>query len=229
MKASLVSRGIVVGIAALAALKAMALMDAAPFGGARGDIGLSAAHAASQTPRTGAAGARVATAAGPRLASGTPEPVPASRPSAEGAQAAPAAPAEPPESALAAALRARREALDERERALTAREAVLGATERRLAARVAELGALQCAFEAQERSAREREAANWLTLAKLYEAMRPREAAAVFNELDMPILVQVVNRMGERKAAPILGAMQPERVRQLTAELAKLRGAETTP
>lgn len=130
---------------------------------------------------------------------------------------------------IAAALRARREALDERERSLALREQVIDAAERRLAARVSELTALQRAMEAQERAAQERDESGWTGLARLYEAMRPRDAAVIFNQLDMPILVQVVNRMGYRRAAPVLAAMDPDRARQLTAELTRLRAAGLTP
>jgi flagellar motility protein MotE (MotC chaperone) len=58
---------------------------------------------------------------------------------------------------------------------------------------------------------------------KLYEGMRPRDAAAIFDDLDMPVLVQLIDRMREAKAAPVLGAMRPERARLLTAELARHR------
>ena len=37
------------------------------------------------------------------------------------------------------------------------------------------------------------------------------------------MLVQVVDRMREAKAAPVLGAMRPERARLLTTELARHR------
>ncbi|MBY0336623.1 MAG: hypothetical protein K2X11_08415, partial [Acetobacteraceae bacterium] len=124
---------------------------------------------------------------------------------------------------IAAALRARREAVEERERALAAREAVLAATERRLSQRVEELSEIQRRAEEAETEARNREDAHWRGLARLYEAMRPREAAAVFNELDMPVLVRIVDRMGERKAAPVLAAMTPERARLLTLELSRAR------
>ncbi|NKC31687.1 MotE family protein [Falsiroseomonas selenitidurans] len=150
---------------------------------------------------------------------------PAPAPTAAPAPAA-AEPATPEIEATAAALRARRQALEAREQALAAREALVAATEQRIEARLAELVSLQALMERADTAARDREEAHWRSQAKLYEAMRPREAAAVFNELDLPVLVQVLQRMSERKAAPILGAMQPERVRQLTVELARLR---TTP
>jgi flagellar motility protein MotE (MotC chaperone) len=127
------------------------------------------------------------------------------------------------ERALLEGLRARRTELDAREQAAAAREMVLAAAERRLAQRIDELTALQQRLQATERSGSEREEAGWRQLVKLYESMRPRDAAAIFDELDLPVLVQLVDRMREAKAAPVLGAMKPERARLLTAELARHR------
>lgn len=75
-------------------------------------------------------------------------------------------------------LRARRLTLDAREAELATREAVLAAAERRLSARVDEaLSAMQTRLEQLDRTAREREEANWTNLVRIYENMRPREAA----------------------------------------------------
>jgi flagellar motility protein MotE (MotC chaperone) len=82
---------------------------------------------------------------------------------------------------------------------------------------------VQRKLEALETAREERDDANWAGLVKLYESMKPRDAAAIFNDLDMPILLQVLDRMKEAKAAPVLAAMQPERARQVTAQLAELR------
>jgi flagellar motility protein MotE (MotC chaperone) len=120
-------------------------------------------------------------------------------------------------------LRARRAALDAREQALAVRESVLAATEQRLARRVEELAALQQRLEALDKSARDREDAGWRGLVRIYENMRPRDAARIFNELEMVTLVEVVDRMKERSAAPILAGMDPEKAKALTAELAKRR------
>ncbi|MFH5925193.1 MotE family protein [Roseomonas xinghualingensis] len=129
------------------------------------------------------------------------------------------------ERALLGRLRERRLEIDAREAALSAREAVLAAAERRLTTRLDEMAALHARLEAAERGRGEREEAGWRGLVKTYEAMRPRDAAVVFNDLEMPVLVQIVNRMREAKAAPVIGAMRPDRARSLTAELARLRSA----
>jgi flagellar motility protein MotE (MotC chaperone) len=104
---------------------------------------------------------------------------------------------------------------------------VLAAAEKRLAQRVEELAALQQRLESTERSMTEREEAGWRQMVRLYEGMRPRDAAAIFDELEMAVLIRIVDRMGERKAAPVVAAMRPERARQVTTELARHRARPT--
>lgn len=60
-------------------------------------------------------------------------------------------------------------------------------------------------------------------MVKTYEAMRPRDAATILNELDTPVLLQVLDRMKEAKAALVLAAMQPDRARAATTGLAEVR------
>jgi flagellar motility protein MotE (MotC chaperone) len=120
-------------------------------------------------------------------------------------------------------LRQRRQELDARDATLTARESVLAAAEQKLSARVGELQALQARLEALEKARKEREDTSWQGLVKTYETMKPRDAATIFNDLDMSVLLQVVDRMKEAKAAPVLAAMQPDKARDLTARLAQMR------
>ncbi len=100
---------------------------------------------------------------------------------------------------------------------------MLTAAEQKLTARVRELQALQKKLESLEATRNEREDASWRGLVKVYEAMKPRDAATIFNDLDMPVLLQVVDRMKEAKAAPVLAAMQPDKARDLTSRLAEMR------
>jgi flagellar motility protein MotE (MotC chaperone) len=162
-----------------------------------------------------------ARASAPAPPARAPAPVPAAPPQA--AVPEPPSAEQQAERALLEALRARRTALEQREQALAQREMLLTAAERRLGQRIEEMAALQRRLEHLRTSAGEREEAGWRQLVKTYEAMRPRDAAAIFDELEMPVLVQVVDRMREGKVAPVLGAMRPERARQLTAELARWR------
>lgn len=148
------------------------------------------------------------------------------------ADAAPAPPKEPPisdsERALLLELRQRREQLDAQSAALATRETVLSAAEARLTARMDELGNLQRRLEALDAARKDRDEANWHGLVKLYEAMKPRDAATIFNDLDMPVLLPVVDRMKDAKAAAVMALMQPDRARVLTAELAQSRARANT-
>jgi flagellar motility protein MotE (MotC chaperone) len=213
MSATTALRCFVAALALLVGVKGVQLARNFPGGGDAGLlVGGGVAHAANPPARTPppAAATPPQAAAPPTTPARTEEPAPASE-------------------QVAAALRSRREALEQREAALATREVVLAAAERRLAARIEELSGLQTRLERAEGEAREREDAHWRGLARFYELMRPREAAAVLNELELPVLAQLVDRMGERKAAPILGAMAPDRVRQVTLELTRVRAARPSP
>lgn len=149
----------------------------------------------------------------------------------QGVPVVPEPPGPPPISAaerqLLEDLRARRLTLDAREQEIAAREAVLTAAERRLSQRVEELSAMQTRLEALDRVAREREEANWNNLVRIYENMRPRDAARIFNELEMPVLLEVVARMKQRAVAPILAGMEPALAQKVTAELAARQARRT--
>lgn len=159
----------------------------------------------------------------------TPAPTPAPAPvSAPPPTTAPTAPVAPPpisdsERAVLLELRERRQELEARGQTLAAREAVLAAAERKIAARVDELKALQSRLEALDNARKERDEASWRGLVKVYETMKPRDAAAIMNDLEMSVLLAVLDRMKEAKAAPILALMQPDKARQVTTELAQMR------
>jgi flagellar motility protein MotE (MotC chaperone) len=53
--------------------------------------------------------------------------------------------------------------------------------------------------------------------------MKPKDAATIFNDLAMPVLLQVLDRMKDAKAAAIMAAMNPDKARDVTTELAQMR------
>jgi flagellar motility protein MotE (MotC chaperone) len=139
------------------------------------------------------------------------------------------APISPAERQLLLDLRHRREMLDERARAQDQRDAELAAADQRLSERVRELSALQARLEALEAGRQSHSEENWSGLVKIYEAMKPRDAAVIFDALDMQVLLQVLDRMQARRVAPVLAAMQPDRARLATQLLAEMRTRATTP
>jgi flagellar motility protein MotE (MotC chaperone) len=152
----------------------------------------------------------------------------AEAPRAEQAPFATAAPEGPPpvsdsERAVLLDLRQRRKELDARAETLAARESMVVAAEQRLTARIAELQSLQKKLEGADAAQKQKEDNGWQGLVKMYEAMKPKDAATIFNDLSMPVLLQVLDRMKDAKAAAVMSAMAPERARDVTAELAQMR------
>ncbi len=66
-------------------------------------------------------------------------------------------------------------------------------------------------------------------LVAIYENMKPKDAANIFNELEMPVLLQVIKNMKERKVAPVIASMSAEKARLLTKELADQQKLPTLP
>jgi flagellar motility protein MotE (MotC chaperone) len=117
----------------------------------------------------------------------------------------------------------RREELDLRARQLDEREALIQAAEQRMEQKMAELKALQATVEDLLKARGEQEEADLKSLVKMYENMKPKAAAKVFEEMDMDVLLDVVDRMNERKVAPILALVTPTRAKEITFELAQRR------
>jgi len=114
----------------------------------------------------------------------------------------------------------RREALELRARQLDEREALIQAAEQRMDQKMAELRALQAMVEDLLKKRSDEQEAELKSLVKVYENMKPKDAAQVFEEMDMDVLLDVVERMSERKAAPILALVTPTRAKEITFELA---------
>ncbi|HMA15268.1 MAG: MotE family protein [Bacteroidota bacterium] len=124
---------------------------------------------------------------------------------------------------LLQALSQRREELEQRAREIDEREVLLKAAEQRIEEKIAELERLQGTIEGLLVKHDEQSDAQIQSLVKIYESMKPKDAARIFEELDMDVLLEVVERMKERKTAPILAEMNPDRAKTVTLELAQRR------
>lgn len=117
----------------------------------------------------------------------------------------------------------RRGELDKRQRDLTLKEQVLSATEKRLNAKIEELNELKDLIEGLLKKHDEEQNRKLKSLVKIYETMKPKKAARIFEQLEMEILLDVVERMREAKTAPIFAAMDPTKAKDVTARLAERR------
>lgn len=120
----------------------------------------------------------------------------------------------------------RRKELDKEQETLDMREDVLKATESKLDQKVQELKSLQSQVSELMKGYSAQENAKFQSLVKIYENMKPREAAKIFDELDMPMLIQIVTRMKEVRVAPIIAAMSPSKAKELSIELSKNRSLD---
>lgn len=113
----------------------------------------------------------------------------------------------------------RRRELDQREQDLAMRDGLLKAAEKRVEEKIAELAAMKAKLEALVKQREEQQNAQLKSLVKIYENMKPKDAAQIFDQLDMTILVELLANMKEAKSAPIMAAMDPKRAKDVTARL----------
>jgi flagellar motility protein MotE (MotC chaperone) len=124
------------------------------------------------------------------------------------------------EEALLARLSERRAELDKREADIAMRTALLEAAEKRLDERTRALSALEAKVAAlvDEKQAAEEE--GFKAVVSMYEGMKPKDAAKIFDTLSMQVLLKVARAMSPRKMSPILAAMSADPAQKLTTAMA---------
>ena len=152
-------------------------------------------------------------------------------PAAEALKDANAPPAPPPsygEHAFSASevdvlqsLAKRRDELDLREQQMEKRNALLKAAEGEVERKITELDKIKSELVALLNKQKTIEDERISSLVKIYEGMKPKDAARIFDTLEMEILLPVMGKMSERKSSPILASMTPDKARQLTIRLAE--------
>jgi flagellar motility protein MotE (MotC chaperone) len=103
------------------------------------------------------------------------------------------------------------------------RENLLKAAESRIEKKVQALKALQATIEESMIKHDQEQEVKLANLVKIYENMKPKDAGRIFEELEMDVLLQVAEKMNNRRLAPILAKMDPKKARDVTEELFRLR------
>jgi len=116
-------------------------------------------------------------------------------------------------------LAARRDEIGRRSAALDGREATLQAAEARLDKKTQELEALKAQINALLDGEKQKENSRLGSLVKVYESMKPKEAARIFETLEPDVLLCVASRMKEAKLAAVLAALSPDKARDITTTL----------
>ena len=117
----------------------------------------------------------------------------------------------------------RREELDRWEKNIEIKEAALDATEKRVNDKIVQIEGMKKEVASLLAQYNEKEDVKIHSLVKIYESMKPKDAARIFDEVDMPILLLVIDKMPEKKTAPILALMDPKKAKQITVQLAEQR------
>jgi flagellar motility protein MotE (MotC chaperone) len=130
------------------------------------------------------------------------------------------------ERAILERLQARRQELEQRAREIEIRESLLKAAEKRIESKVEEAKASDARNSAAAAQKAEADAARFKGIITMYEGMKPKDAAKVFDRLEMNVLYDIASQIAPRKMADILGLMQPEAAERLTVELARRAGGD---
>jgi len=126
----------------------------------------------------------------------------------------------PAERSVLERLGERRIELEARAKELELRESVVLAAEKRLEARLAQLKQIEARINDTVRAKDEEEAGRIKKLVTMYENMKPKDAARVFDRLDLRILMEVSTQINPRRMSDILAQMSSEAAERLTVELA---------
>ena len=159
----------------------------------------------------------------------TPEEPPKGKPGWTPAPLERGRPQSPAETAILERLQERRAELDARAKELDTRESLLKAAEKRLEGRIAELKDLESRVNNSIQQRDEGDAARFKNVVTMYESMKAKDAAKIFDRLELKILVDVASLINPRRMSDILAQMQPDAAQQLTVELAARSSSKDKP
>ncbi|MDV3250479.1 hypothetical protein DevBK_03930 [Devosia sp. BK] len=117
-------------------------------------------------------------------------------------------------------LSARRTELDSYEQELALRASLIDAAEKRVNERTATLQALESQISGLVEERKKLEEDQFASIVSMYKTMKPKDAAGIFNTLEMDVLLRVAKMMPPRNMAPILAAMDRTKAEALTVALA---------
>ncbi|WP_417457283.1 MotE family protein [Kordiimonas sp.] len=119
-------------------------------------------------------------------------------------------------------LRERREELERRETQLDLQEQLLASTEKRINDKIQQLEVLETRIKEHLRIFEDAEDKKLQDIVKVYETMKPKDAAPRFEALALQTQIDLVSKMKPSKVAALMGEMSPQAASVLTTELATL-------
>jgi flagellar motility protein MotE (MotC chaperone) len=138
------------------------------------------------------------------------------------------APVSASERAILERLQSRRQELETRSREIDIRESLLKEAEKRIQSKVDEMKSFEAKAQSDKQQKLDADNARFKGIITMYENMKPKDAAKVFDRLEMPVLIEIAAQINPRKMSDIMGQMQPDAAERLTVELAHRATGETT-
>jgi len=115
----------------------------------------------------------------------------------------------------------RRDEIDQREATIKTREQVLSTMEDKIAKKLEDLKKLKGDIQSLVKSHDDAEKAKLTNLVKIYEGMKPKEAAPIMAQLPLGVLLDVLTQMKPSKVSAIMANMDPAVASAITTELAR--------
>ncbi len=125
-------------------------------------------------------------------------------------------------------LQKRREELDAREGGLQTREQAAAAAEQRLQEQIGDLKKVETEVQGLLTQMTAQADKRMSDLVKSYEAMKPKDAANIFNGMEDQLLVSIAKTMKPATLAAVMSSMQPKRAEALTRLLVDLARPPTS-
>lgn len=113
----------------------------------------------------------------------------------------------------------RREALDARAKEIDKRAIQLKVAEKEIDKKLLQMKEYEQRLSKLITQYSTKEQENINSLVKLYSSMKPKDAARIFNTMDLDITVAILKGMKPSTSSAILSSMNSERVQAITAEL----------
>lgn len=127
----------------------------------------------------------------------------------------------PSELRVIQSLAQRRAELDAREKQMATQEQLIAAAEAKLDGRIKQLGDLKTQVQTLLDQASKTGDEDVARMVKVYESMKPKDAAKVMETLKDDVRLPIASKMKERNLAAMLAQMSPDKARDLTEKLAQ--------
>jgi flagellar motility protein MotE (MotC chaperone) len=126
----------------------------------------------------------------------------------------------PSELQVLQSLGTRRTQLDAREKQIASQEALIQAADAKLDGRIKQMEALKGQIQALLDQANKGADDDTARMIKVYEAMKPKDAARVLETMRDDVRLPIAAKMKERSLAAVLAQMTPNGAKELTEKLA---------